>query len=152
MKNWFPIIASQPFLTSWPDYGLFWSFHHKLVEQLGLVRPLPFIVGLSINDSRLSQLEVQWNLEHKRLPLWISLQFQHTNAIATTQFKLKDQNVTIIVCQTDNNSAPIGEGIEIHFFSVLLNIINDDIDDHDDINKNYGFTEDRIVGHMTTYV
>ena len=152
MKNWFPIIASQPFLTSWLDYGLFWSFHHKLVEQLGLVRPLPFIVGLSINDSRLSQLEVQWNLEHKRLPLWISLQFQHINAIATTQFKLKDQNVTIIVCQTNINSTPIGEGIEIHFFSVLLNIINDDIDDHDDMNKNYGFTEDRIVGHMTTYV
>ena len=121
------------------------------MEQLGLVRPLPFIVGLSINDSRLSQLEVQWNLEHKRLPLWISLQFQHINAIATTQFKLKDQNVTIIVCQTDNNSAPIGEGIEIHFFSVLLNIIND-IDDHDDMNKNYGLTEDRIVWHMTTYV
>ena len=55
--------------------------------------------------------------------LWISLQFQHINA--TTQFKLKDQNVTIIVCRTDINSAPIGEGIEIHFFSVLLNIIND---------------------------
>ena len=81
--------------------------------------------------------------------LWISLQFQHINA--TTQFKLKDQNVTIIVCRTDINSAPIGEGIEIHFFSVLLNIIND-IDDHDDMNKNYGLTEDRIVGHMTTYV
>ena len=82
--------------------------------------------------------------------LWISLQFQHINTI--TQFKLKDQNVTIIVCLTDINSAPIGEGIEIHFFSVLLNIINDDIDDHDDMNKNYGLTEDRIVGHMTTYV
>ena len=120
------------------------------MEQLGLVRPLPFIVGLSINDSRLSQLEVQWNLEHKRLPLWISLQFQHINAIATTQFKLKDQNVTIIVCQTNINSTPIGEGIEIHFFSVLLNIINDDIDDHDDMSKNYGFTEDSIVVHMTT--
>ena len=82
--------------------------------------------------------------------LWISLQFQHINA--TTQFKLKDQNVTIIVCQTNINSTPIGEGIEIHFFSVLLNIINDDIDDHDDMSKNYGFTEDSIVVHRTTYL
>ena len=72
MKNWFPIIASQPFLTSWPDYGLFWSFHHKLVEQLGLVRPLPFIVGLSINDSRLSQLFRSSMEPGTQKLLWIS--------------------------------------------------------------------------------